>query len=366
MIRTENSKMVNGVKSKIFPLLKRASILIEDGDFENAEAYCERVLEIDPENGTAYLGKLMAKKRLKRRKDFANLPEPFDEDNDYQRFVRYGNAKIISELKGYIAAIKDRVEEEQHKAGKKKKRRNLYIILSSIAAVIIIFLGYIVLTRVTEYRQVEAIKARFNVEDVNARYEDGKTPLMRAVLGGDAEAIKVLLKAGADVNAKTKDGETALVMALLKGHTESVNALIKAGADVNANDNDGRTALMWAAYEDNAEAIKVLLKAGANVNAKTKDGETALMVALLEGHTESVNALIKAGADVNAKDIKGGTALMWAALYGQAEDIKLLLNAGADVNARNDIDGKRAVDIARKRQKLKGTDALRLLEERSR
>ena len=110
----------------------------------------------------------------------------------------------------------------------------------------------------------------------------------------------------------------------------------------------------------------MLLKAGADVNAKTKDGETALMVALLEGHTESVNALIKAGADVNAKDIKGGTALMLAALYGQAEDIKLLLNAGADVNARNDIDGKRAVDIARKRQKLKGTDALRLLEERSR
>ena len=61
MTNTETTQTVNRVKSNIFPLLKRASILIEDGDFKNAEAYCERVLEIDPENGTAYLGKLMAK-----------------------------------------------------------------------------------------------------------------------------------------------------------------------------------------------------------------------------------------------------------------------------------------------------------------
>ncbi|MBR0169158.1 MAG: TIR domain-containing protein, partial [Synergistaceae bacterium] len=120
LIRPETPKaetvIVNGGTTNAAPLLKRASMFIAEGDFENAEAYCERVLDIDPENGTAYLGKLMAKKRLKRRKDFANLPEPFDEDNDYKRFVRYGNAQIISELKGYIAIIKDRVEEERRKA----------------------------------------------------------------------------------------------------------------------------------------------------------------------------------------------------------------------------------------------------------
>ena len=367
MTNTETTQTVNRVKSNIFPLLKRASMFIEDGDFENAEAYCERVLDIDPENGMAYLGKLMAKKRLKRRQDFANLPEPFDEDNDYQRFVRYGNAKIISELKGYIAIIKDRVEEERRKAEQavKKKRRNLYIILSSIAAVIIISLGYIVLTRVTEYRQVEAIKARFNVEDVNARYEDSLTPLIKAALSGDAEAIKVLLKAGADVNAKNKDGFTALMAALLEGHTESVNALIKAGADVNAKGKDGGTALMAAAIFGHTGNVNALIKAGADVNAKDNTGWTALMGAAIWGRTENVNALIKAGADVNAKSNDGYTALMWAAEYGYAEAIKVLLNAGADVNIRDKY-GNRAVDYARKKQELKGTDALRLLEERSR
>ena len=57
--------------------------------------------------------------------------------------------------------------------------------------------------------------------------------------------------------------------------------------------------------------------------------------------------------------------LMWAAFGGRAEAIKLLLNAGADVNIRDD-EGKRAVDYARREDKLRGTDALRLLEQLSR
>ena len=336
MTNTETTQTVNRVKSNIFPLLKRASILIEDGDFENAEAYCERVLEIDPENGTAYLGKLMAKKRLKRRKDFANLPEPFDEDNDYKRFVRYGNAQIISELKGYIAIIKDRVEEERRKAEQavKKKRRNLYLILSAIATVIIISLCYIVMMRVAENRQLEVIKKLYNI--------------------------------GSDVNAKTNDGWTALMLAARGGHAEHIKVLLNAGADVNAEDYRGVTALMWAASGGHAEAIKLLLNAGADVNAKNNIfGVTALMMAAGGGHAEVIKLLLNAGADVNAKSNEGYTALMAAAQEGHAEAIQLLLDAGADVNIR-DYYGKRAVDYARRNSELKGTDALRLLEQLSR
>ena len=39
--------------------LKRAFMFLADGEWKNADEYCEKVLDIDPENGRAYLGKLM-------------------------------------------------------------------------------------------------------------------------------------------------------------------------------------------------------------------------------------------------------------------------------------------------------------------
>ncbi len=42
------------------PLLKRAFMFLEDGDWESADEYCEKVLDIDPENAQAYVGKLCA------------------------------------------------------------------------------------------------------------------------------------------------------------------------------------------------------------------------------------------------------------------------------------------------------------------
>lgn len=38
------------------PLLKRAFIFLEDGDWSSADEYCEKVLDLDPENAQAYLG----------------------------------------------------------------------------------------------------------------------------------------------------------------------------------------------------------------------------------------------------------------------------------------------------------------------
>lgn len=42
----------------------RAFMFLEDGNFDEADEYCEKVLDIDPENAQAYLGKLMAELRV--------------------------------------------------------------------------------------------------------------------------------------------------------------------------------------------------------------------------------------------------------------------------------------------------------------
>lgn len=46
------------------PLLKRAAMFLEDGQWDNAEEYCEKVLDADPECAEAYLIKLLAGNRV--------------------------------------------------------------------------------------------------------------------------------------------------------------------------------------------------------------------------------------------------------------------------------------------------------------
>jgi ankyrin repeat protein len=56
-----------------------------------------------------------------------------------------------------------------------------------------------------------------------------------------------LLDKGADVNAKSGDqGRTPLIVAVLGGYTDIVRALLERGADINEKDNSGKTALELA------------------------------------------------------------------------------------------------------------------------
>ena len=63
--------------------------------------------------------------------------------------------------------------------------------------------------------------------DVNAKNEDGQTPLHFAARRGHTETVKYLVEKGADVNAKNKYGQTPLHYAARRGHTEIVEPTYK-------------------------------------------------------------------------------------------------------------------------------------------
>lgn len=98
------------------PLLKRAFIFLEDGNWSDAENYCERVLDLDPENAEAYLGKLMAEKHIRRRENLRDCTEPFDDSNNYAKAMRFGSADLKSELSNAIDYINERNENERNEA----------------------------------------------------------------------------------------------------------------------------------------------------------------------------------------------------------------------------------------------------------
>ncbi len=83
------------------PLLKRAFMFLEDGNWKEADKYCERVLDLDPECAEAYLGKLMAELGVRKREELKDCEESIAESNNFAKAVRFGDETLKAELNGY-------------------------------------------------------------------------------------------------------------------------------------------------------------------------------------------------------------------------------------------------------------------------
>lgn len=86
-------------------LLKRAYIMIEDSEWQKADELLERVLDQNPECAEAYLGKLMIDLKVNKREDLATLDKLFEDNNNYQKIMRYCDDALRDEVNGYINAI---------------------------------------------------------------------------------------------------------------------------------------------------------------------------------------------------------------------------------------------------------------------
>ncbi len=93
------------------PLLERVFLFLEDGKWQDANIYCEKVLDIDPKNAEAYLGKLMVELQVRNRKQLADCAEPFDDRDNYSKVLRFGNGALETEIRGYITHINERNEK---------------------------------------------------------------------------------------------------------------------------------------------------------------------------------------------------------------------------------------------------------------
>lgn len=98
----------SGSNAEVGSLLKRAFMYLEDGDWANADNYCERILDMEPENANAYLGKLMAELSVPRQSDLKELDNVFDYSNNYQKAIRFAEPELESELRESINGIRYR------------------------------------------------------------------------------------------------------------------------------------------------------------------------------------------------------------------------------------------------------------------
>ncbi|KAK2805511.1 hypothetical protein FQN51_000337 [Onygenales sp. PD_10] len=169
--------------------------------------------------------------------------------------------------------------------------------------------------------------------------------LSRAVIAGDAPALRLLLENGIDVKSKNT-GALALHVATDAGQNAVVRVLLENGVDVNNKDADVRTPLHVAAGAGRAAVARVLLEMGADTEARDDRDETPLHTAAEADHDTVVRVLLEAGADIEARDDRGETPLIVAAGMGHRDIVRLLLRHGADIDARDpNGDVARELDI---------------------
>ena len=94
----------------ITPLLRRINMFLEDGDWANADAYCERVLDRDPENAQAYLMKLLAKLQLSREEELVRSTVALDNLAPYKNAIRFADEETAERLMGYAKKVQENME----------------------------------------------------------------------------------------------------------------------------------------------------------------------------------------------------------------------------------------------------------------
>ena len=94
-------------------LLDRASLFLEDGNYQEANEYCNRALDLEPRNAKAYFYKLLVTLKLNYPDEITSLDTPLNEYPDYKKAIRFADDSFKATLEGYNQKIIDRLESER-------------------------------------------------------------------------------------------------------------------------------------------------------------------------------------------------------------------------------------------------------------
>lgn len=114
----------------IAPLLRRAYLFLEDSEFNNANEYAEKILDLCPEFAEAYIVKLLVELRLKSIKELLSCNTPINKFSNYQKALRFATPEYKEEIIGYndaiLKAIEDRKSEQIYNLGVLKMNSRNY------------------------------------------------------------------------------------------------------------------------------------------------------------------------------------------------------------------------------------------------
>lgn len=80
-------------------LTQRGNMALEDGDFENAESYFERALDVNPSDAKAYLGKFLAFYKLASLADLDDKVCWLEDNKEFKRAEQFADPVLAKELR---------------------------------------------------------------------------------------------------------------------------------------------------------------------------------------------------------------------------------------------------------------------------
>ena len=113
--RVKETIVLNNDAGDIAPLLERAHMFLEDKDWQKADEFFEMVLNKDPKNGNAYLGKLLADLEVSDLEQLSSFYTSFSGNKYYDKIMRFANSEIKEAVKKCNDIIVYRNEEARKK-----------------------------------------------------------------------------------------------------------------------------------------------------------------------------------------------------------------------------------------------------------
>lgn len=101
------------VQNDIEPLLIRTAMFLEDENWEKADEYAERILDMNPKCAQAYLDKMMAELHVSKIEKLVELKENFEKNMYYIKFLQHANEKSARQVKLYLFELKNRLTYEE-------------------------------------------------------------------------------------------------------------------------------------------------------------------------------------------------------------------------------------------------------------
>lgn len=153
--------------------------------------------------------------------------------------------------------------------------------------------------------------------------------LVRCIYLGDICAARALIQDGHNVNALDEDGKTPLMDAILASNWSAamVQLLLDSGASVQIADNEQCwTPLHLASRDGKPELVELLLQRGARIDAVDVYGNTPLWRAITahQNAVEVVTLLIDAGASPHVANNAGVSPFEFAKQLQRSDLIAML------------------------------------------
>ncbi len=221
-----------------------------------------------------------------------------------------------------------------------------YAVLKNRADIVEMLLNFGAKANIKDKKGISLMKycidsRKFDIAEFLYKHKAHLTPsekqylFKKAIVIGDTDFVRFLLKVGVNVNTKFKDGLSALWIAAFNNDREMIDVLASFHANLNIKDNQGRSVLMWCVENKREDVARKLMTNHANPNLFDKNRRTALFFAVNSGNLAMTEMLVKNGAKIDLRDKNGISPLLIAVARGNFDITSFLVKNGAFLNIQD-------------------------------